>query len=87
MRQEGKSIIFKDIEMGPTAFEREPFVSVCTSITFVCTSKSSEILYRGCAKTETRYISELFEVQTKIREVQMGTNDSLLNGINEIKKF
>jgi len=34
---------FKDIEMGPMAFERESFVSVCTSITFVCTSKGSEI--------------------------------------------
>jgi len=34
---------FKDIEMGPMAFERESFVPVCTSITFVCTSKSSEI--------------------------------------------
>jgi len=27
-----------------------------------------------------------FEVQTKVKEVQMGTNDSLSNGINEIKK-
>jgi len=26
MRQEGKSVIFKDIEMGPMAFERESFV-------------------------------------------------------------
>ena len=43
MRQEDKSIIFKDIEMRPTAFERESFVPVCTSITFVCTLKSSEI--------------------------------------------
>jgi len=34
MRQEGKSVIFKDIEMGPTAFERESFVPVCTSIIF-----------------------------------------------------
>jgi len=80
MRQEGKSVIFKDIEMGPTAFERESFVPVCTS-------KGSEILYRGYAKTETRCISEPFEIQTKIREVQTDTNDSLSNGINEIKKF
>ena len=67
-------------------FERESFVSVCTSLTFVYTSKGSEILYRGCAKIETRCISEPFEVQTKVREVQTGTNDSLSNGINEIKK-
>ena len=33
-----------------------------------------------------RCISELFEIQTKVREVQTGTNDSLSNGINEIKK-
>jgi len=33
-------------------FERESFVPICTSLTFVCTSKGSEILYRGCAKTE-----------------------------------
>ena len=43
MRQEGKSVIFKDIEMGPTAFERESFVPVCTS-------KGSEILYIGIAQ-------------------------------------
>ena len=43
MRQEGKSVIFKDIEMVPTAFERESFVPVCTSPTFICTSKDSEI--------------------------------------------
>jgi len=30
MRQERKLVIFKDIEMGPTTFERELFVSVCT---------------------------------------------------------
>jgi len=34
---------FKDIEMGPTAFERKSFVPVCTSLTFVSTSKDSEI--------------------------------------------
>jgi len=60
MREEGKSVIFKGIEMGSTAFERESFVPVCTS--------------------------EPFEVQTKVGEVQMGTNDSFSNGINEIKK-
>jgi len=40
----------------------------------------------GRAKTETRCISEPFEVQTKVGEVKTSTNDSLLNGINEIKK-
>jgi len=34
---------FQDIEMGPTAFERELFVLVCTSPTFVCISKDSKI--------------------------------------------
>jgi len=29
--------------MGPTAFEREPFVPVCISPIFVCTSKGSKI--------------------------------------------
>jgi len=79
MRQEDKSVIFKDIEMGPTVFERESFVPVCISLTFVCTSKGSEILYRGGAKTKTRCISEPFEVQTKVREVRTGTDDSLSN--------
>jgi len=44
------------------------------------------MLYRGCTKTKTRYISELFKIQMKIKEVQTGSNDSLLNGINERKK-
>ena len=65
-------------------FERESFVLVCTSLTFVCTLKDSEILYKGCAKTETRCISEAFEVQTKVREVQTGTNDSLSNAVGPI---
>jgi len=43
MRQEGKSTILKDIEIGPTTFERKLFVPVCTSLTFVCTSKDPEI--------------------------------------------
>jgi len=30
MRQEEKSIIFQDIEMGLTAFEKESFIPVCT---------------------------------------------------------
>jgi len=34
---------FQHIEMGPTAFERELFVLVCISPTFVCTSKDSKI--------------------------------------------
>jgi len=34
---------FQDIEMRPTAFERESFVPVCNSLTFVCTSKDLEI--------------------------------------------
>jgi len=29
--------------MGPTAFERESYVPVCSSPTFVCTSKGSKI--------------------------------------------
>ena len=45
------------------------------------------LFYRSRAKTETRCISEPFEVQTKVGEVQTGTNDSLSNGINEIKKI
>jgi len=64
----------KDIEMRPMAFERK-------------SSKGSQTLYRDCAKTETRCISEPFEIQTKVREIQTGTNDSLSNCINEIKKF
>jgi len=44
-------------------------------------------LYRNRAKTEPRCISESFEVQTKAGDVQTGTNDSLSNGINEIKKI
>ena len=40
----------------------------------------------GCAKTETRCISEPFEVQMKVGEIQTGTNGFFLNGINEIKK-
>jgi len=84
MRQEGKSVIFKDIEMGPTAFERESFVPVCISITFVCTSKGSEI-QRVLVFAQLLYnISEPFEVQTKVIEVQMGTNDSLSNAVGPI---
>ena len=43
-------------------------------------------LYRDCVKIETRCISESFEVQTKVGKVQTDINDSLSNGINEIKK-
>ena len=35
-----------------------------------------------CTSLETRCISEPFEVQMKIGEVQTGTNDSLSNDIN-----
>jgi len=35
--------ILKDIEMGPTALERESFVPVCISLTFDCILKGSEI--------------------------------------------
>jgi len=74
MRQEGKSAILKDIEIGPTAFERESFVPVCTSHIFICTSKGPKIgrlnLLAYFRNFETHYISEPFEVQKKIR----GTN-------------
>jgi len=68
MRQEGKSVIFKDIEMGPTAFERESFVPVCISITFVRTSKSSEIQ----------------RVSVFAQPILFRTNDSLSNAIGPI---
>jgi len=44
------------------------------------------LFYRGRAKTEMRCVSESFEIQMKVGEIQTGTNDSLSNGINEIKK-
>jgi len=64
--------------MEPTAFERESFVPVCRYYIGL------EILYRGSTKTETRCISEPFEVQTKVIEVQTGTNDSLSNAVGPI---
>ena len=46
--------------------------------------KLTKLLYRGCAKTETRCISEPFEVQTKVIEIQTGTNDFLSNAVAPI---
>ena len=54
---------FKDIEMGPTVFERKSFVPICTLLMHLW--------------NWNRCISEPFEVQTKVIEVQTGTNDSL----------
>jgi len=42
------------------------------------------LFYRGRAKTETRSISEPFEVQTKVGEIQTSTNDSLSNAFGSI---
>ena len=78
MRQEGKSVIFKDIEMGPTAFERESFVPVCTSITFVCISKGSEI------QRVSVFAQPLYSISYKVIEIQTGTNDSLSNAVGLI---
>jgi len=79
-------------------FERESFVPVCIfPIFFQSNFQDIEmgpryenwlsLFYRSRAKTETRCISEPFEVQTKVGEVQTGTNDSFSNAVGLISIF
>jgi len=58
---------FQDIEMGSTAFERDSFVSVCTSPIYVCTSKDSEI-QRVSIFAQPLYIANLANFQ----DIEMG---------------
>jgi len=73
-----RKLVFKDIEMGPMVKGEVTKVK----IEFAILSS----LYRSRAKTETRCISEPFEVQTKVGEAQTDTKESFSNGISEIKK-
>jgi len=76
---------FQDIEMGPTAFERETnLANFHILVPFRYLENWLSLFYRDRAKIETHCISESFEVQTKVREVQTGTNDSLSNAVGLI---
>jgi len=80
---------FLNIEMGPTTFERKSFVSVCTSLTFIYTSKSSEIVFQNFENIPKDYVS-LSPDPLRTNESKKNTNrynNSLSNAHFDILKI
>jgi len=67
-------------------FERESFVFVCTSPTFVCASKGSEISDFKISKMRQEGKSVIFK-DIEMGPAKRGTNDSLSNAVGSISIF